>query len=214
MLGAVQRQLGGPELGAVFRIEGADFFVARAGAEDEAAGGHHGAAEVLLAGLGHAFRGEFGVLAERHFPDDFAGVEVEAIQRAPRRVAAGVALGIGDSDVAAEGVLRLRVRIERRAGAIFHEEEIEQRLARLGGELRLRRHGVLARGQQRAHLVLGQAMPHSAQRRRHADADAIRPVAGAQEARYVCSPAVGGLSGGGSSSRKTVTFQGMVFALM
>ncbi len=79
---------------------------------------------------------------------------------------------------AAERPFRRRVRIERRDRPVAAEDEIEQRLDLLRLEQRKhRRHRAAAIFQLLEDLLFAQAAPHSAQRRRVADALSIRTVA-------------------------------------
>ncbi len=68
-------------------------------------------AVVLGAGIRQALGRELGILAKRHTPDEVARVEVDGIQRAPRRRDRRVAIGIEELAVAGEAI-----RDERRRG--------------------------------------------------------------------------------------------------
>src|SRR5687767_8627984 len=73
-------------------VEGAEFLViVRCPDEQQAAGGHDRPAVVLGAGVLEPLRGELGILAERDFPGVLTSVQVDRIQRPPRRRDRGVA---------------------------------------------------------------------------------------------------------------------------
>ena len=55
------------------------------GDEEQAAGGDDGPAVVVAAGVAQALRDELGIFAERNLPANRAGVEIDRVQRAPRR---------------------------------------------------------------------------------------------------------------------------------
>ena len=88
-------------------IEGAELFVVVGGTDKEkAACGDDGAAVVFAARVGHAFGSEFGIFAEIYFPGVFAGVEVDGVERSPRRSDGGVAVGIEKSTIAGKAIFR------------------------------------------------------------------------------------------------------------
>src|SRR5262249_61412652 len=65
-------------------------------------------AVIFASGVFHACSGQFGIFAERNFPEVFAGIEVDGIESAPRRQNGGVAVGIKKAGIAGEGVLHRR----------------------------------------------------------------------------------------------------------
>ncbi len=84
--------------------------------EEQAAGSDDRAAVIFGAGIFQALGGEFGIFAERNFPDKFAGVEIDSVERAPRGRYGRVAIGIEKAFVAGEVVLH-----ERRFGLVGFE---------------------------------------------------------------------------------------------
>ena len=82
--GRGQRRL--PEQLAGQLVVGAELLVeVRRADEQQAARGDDRAAVVVAAGVGQPLRGQLGILAERDLPADRAGVEIDRVQRAPRR---------------------------------------------------------------------------------------------------------------------------------
>ena len=93
-------------------VEGADLpVVVRRRDEDQAAGGDDRAAVVLAAGILQSLRHELGILAERNLPRVLAGIQVDGVERAPRRRGCGIAVRVEELPVAgeAEGVVDQRV---------------------------------------------------------------------------------------------------------
>ena len=62
--------------------------------EQDTASSDYGASVVFAAGVAQAPRGQLWKLAKRNLPDDFAPVEVNRIQRSPRRLHGGIAVGV------------------------------------------------------------------------------------------------------------------------
>ncbi len=84
---------------------------------------------------------------------------------------------IDETVPAAEGPLYRGVRIDGRDGAVAAEEKIEERLDLLLGELGHGWHRALAVLELGADFLLREAQSHAPQRRRVADALAVRPMA-------------------------------------
>src|SRR5687767_2486903 len=68
-----------PELLARAAVERADLEIARAGAETQPAGRDGRPAEVFRAGLGNSAPRQLFMLAQRNFPRELAGVEIDRI---------------------------------------------------------------------------------------------------------------------------------------
>jgi len=135
--GAGEGKFVGPEFFAGVGVEGAEFFVGGAGDEDEPTGGHARAAEIVRAGRRHAGGGQGGDLAERDAPEGFAGVEVVAVEKTPRRLDAGVAFVIVEKTEAVENELGIvagtgAAAALARGRLVAAEEEIDDGLL-LGG---------------------------------------------------------------------------------
>ena len=81
-------------------VERAEFLVLRRADEHEAAGGHDRSAVILGPRLRASALHQLGQLAKRHLPCDFALVEVDGIERAPRRFHRRVAVGIEEPVIA------------------------------------------------------------------------------------------------------------------
>ena len=82
-------------------IERMKFFVLRSSDEHQAAGCDNRAAKIFGPGLWNAARGQFGKFAQRYLPKNFAFVEVDRIELTPRRFDRGIAVFIGEFEIAA-----------------------------------------------------------------------------------------------------------------
>src|SRR5260370_27270520 len=90
-------------------IEGAEFFV-EVGRSDEQqpARSDDRTTVILRASVLLAFRHKFRVLTQRNFPDIFARVQIDGIQRAPGSSDCGITLQVNKVVVAGETVLQRR----------------------------------------------------------------------------------------------------------
>jgi hypothetical protein len=77
-----------------------------------------------------ALRRQFGVFTERDFPAEFAGLEVNTIERAPGRFATGITLVIEEFGIAVVRVARASLThgSGRELRAVAQKDEVEQRL--------------------------------------------------------------------------------------
>src|SRR5262249_57048171 len=97
-------------------VEGAELpIVIRGRDEHEAAGGDEGTAVVLAARVFQPLRDELGIFAERHFPGVLASVEIDRVERAPRRRHRGISLRVEELLVAGEAVCVVDERMGWRA---------------------------------------------------------------------------------------------------
>src|ERR1700722_308016 len=89
---AAPGQFCGPQFLAGVFVKRADFSVLGSGAKDQPARGHNCAAVIFRTGPLDSLRRKFGILAERHFPEQPSRIEVKAVERAPRRLVGGVSV--------------------------------------------------------------------------------------------------------------------------
>src|SRR5258705_3388854 len=115
-------------------VESADHLVARPAAKDQSARGYNRAAEIFSARFRHALGRQFRVLTLRHFPAKFAGVQIDAIEGAPRRLAARITFMIEKFRITIVRVLRRGGDTAPYLGGgrvlwpVTEEDEVEQRL--------------------------------------------------------------------------------------
>ena len=87
-------------------VESADGLVGRRADENQSGRRHHRTAVVLGAGQCNAPLRQLGVFAERHFPLDLAGIQIDRVERAPRRFDRRIALAIEHPPESCKGIGR------------------------------------------------------------------------------------------------------------
>jgi hypothetical protein len=164
--------------------------------------------------FGTPLGGERRQFAERGAPENAAGAQIVAVEQAPGRLDAGVALVVDEELESIERIRRpagravVRARPARRR-LVAAEEVIEEFAAFGVSEDQVGRHGALAGAELLQHLLVGQPVAQAEERRSDAEAAAVGAVArGRSAAGSVSRRRRAGSAGSRSRSslEKTVIF--------
>src|SRR5882724_2990332 len=92
-----------PQQSSIRNIVGAELLVVVGCADEEkTASCDDRPAVIFRTGVAHSRRGQFRILAERNFPEVFAGVQIDGVQRSPWRKNCGITVWIKKAIVAGE----------------------------------------------------------------------------------------------------------------
>src|SRR5581483_6375853 len=94
--GVTRRRQGGfPEQFPGCFIESSKLaLIVRGANENQAARGDHRTAVVFTAGIAHSLGSQLGILSQRRFPGNLAGIEIDRIQCSPWRLHCGVSVRV------------------------------------------------------------------------------------------------------------------------
>src|SRR5208283_3189782 len=163
-----ERKCGLPEQLTGGFVEGAEFLVVVRGPnEKQSARSDDRPAVILRTGILHALCHQFRVFAERNLPDIFAGIEVDGIQRAPRRLNCGVTVRIEKAPVTGKVILHRRQEWARggQVSIFSGRQKIHQGIQLFLGKVRETRHPPFAFHDSGGDLMLRQPVGHADKRR-------------------------------------------------
>src|SRR5262249_813165 len=148
------------------------------GAKEQATRGDYRAAVVFGPGLRYPLRRQGRVFSQRNAPDQFASVEVETIERAPRRLTGRIAFIVQEPGIAGKTVARTMGFSRWTWRAILAKEKV----IAAGFEIGLlhvwkRGHAIGASADLPDNSRFGQTKAQAAQRGRHADPHLFRSMA-------------------------------------